>query len=66
MKGLMTLFGSSMRKFHDDEEGMETLQVVMILAISAIVAVFIFTMWDKISAWAKELIDKILNRKSEG
>ena len=39
------------RAFHDDEEGMETIQVVMLLGLAAVVAVLIFAFWKDIKEW---------------
>lgn len=39
------------KEFDDDEEGMETIQVVMLLGLAAVVAVLIFAFWGKIKKW---------------
>jgi hypothetical protein len=41
------------KEFDDDEEGMETIQVVMLLGLAAVVAVLIFVFWKKIKTWFK-------------
>jgi len=52
----------SLKKLHKDEKGMETLQVVAILAVSAIILSVIAYFWKDIKAWykgnAKEATDQ--------
>jgi hypothetical protein len=44
--------GDTFRAFHEDEEGMETLQIVMIIALAAIVLIFVHhTAWPAIRDW---------------
>jgi len=40
--------------FHEDEDGMETLQIVMIVGIAAIILIFTLAFWDKIKGWVKK------------
>jgi hypothetical protein len=46
------------REFDDDEEGMETIQVVMLLGLAAVVAVLIFAFWKDIKEWFNKQRDK--------
>ena len=41
----------SLRRIHEDEQGMEALQVVMIIALAAVVLFFINTYWNTIKTW---------------
>ena len=41
----------SIRRMHDDEEGMSALQVVMILAIAAVVLGVIKLAWNPVKNW---------------
>ena len=50
--------GRKFRDFDDDEEGMETIQVVMLLGLAAVVAVLIFAFWKDIKEWFKKQRDK--------
>lgn len=52
-------------RFFKDEEGLGTLEIVIILAIAAIVALAIFFFGEKIIEWVKGLL-KTLTGKSEG
>jgi len=42
---------ASIRKLHDDEGGMSALQVVMILAIAAVVLGVIKLAWNPVKNW---------------
>ncbi len=41
----------SFKKFHNDEAGLEALQVVMILAVAAVALIVVKTQWDVIRKW---------------
>jgi len=41
------------KKLHNDEEGIETIQVVMILAVAAIALALVKLNWQSISTWFK-------------
>ena len=45
--------------FHEDEEGMEAIQVVMIVAIGALVLLGLAKMWPTISSWVKSTISNL-------
>ena len=47
-------------RFHRDERGMETLQVVLILGLAAIIVAFAQGYWPKIKAWFRESVDQVL------
>jgi Flp pilus assembly pilin Flp len=42
------------RAFHDDENGIEAIQVVMIVAIAAIVLIAVMTVGKEVVKWAKD------------
>ncbi len=42
---------SAVSKFHNDEAGLEALQVVMILAVAAVALIVVKTQWDTIRQW---------------
>lgn len=55
----------SLRRIHEDERGLETLQVVMIIAIAAIVLALVKYFWDTagnggVKQWVTNLINAIL------
>lgn len=64
MFGALRRVGKNIVGFHDDEEGMESVQVVMILAIAGLILVVLFAFWDQIKAWVKTAIDSVTNRKA--
>ena len=45
---------STIRKFHRDEEGLEALQVVMIIAIAAMVMIACATLGQKAVTWMNQ------------
>ncbi len=45
---------NSISKFHNDEDGFEAVQVIMIVAIAAIVLVGVMTVGQEIMDWLKE------------
>lgn len=49
----------SLRRIHEDERGLETLQVVMIIAIAALILALIKTTWPTITAWFNKLVQAI-------
>ncbi len=44
------------QKFHNDEAGLEALQVVMILAVAAVALIVVKTQWDVIRGWFTEVM----------
>ena len=59
MKNLISQLNSSVRKFHNDEEGMETLQVVLIVALAAIAGVAVYQFGGRAVDWCKEQMNAI-------
>lgn len=55
----LTNFKKQLSKFHNDEAGLEALQVVMIIAIAAVFLIFIKTQWGTIKSWAENLIGSV-------
>lgn len=49
-----SLIGQKISRFHEDEDGIEALQVVMIVAIAAIVLVGVMTIGQEVFDWMKE------------
>jgi hypothetical protein len=50
--------GELLRAFHDDEEGLEILQVVLIIALAAIIFIVIRAYWAKSKAKSDTAVDK--------
>lgn len=55
-------FVESVKSFDRDEDGIESIQVVMILAFGAVVMVAAWAFWDQIKGWASGLINGILGK----
>jgi hypothetical protein len=43
-----------LKKLHNDEEGLEALQVVIILAIAAIIIALVKIFWGTIKSWFQD------------
>jgi hypothetical protein len=50
-----TKVSNALKAFHDDEGGMETLQVVMLVGIAAIVLIVVKLFWNEIRNWVVDL-----------
>jgi hypothetical protein len=62
MKTLKTLaakFNTAAKKFDQDQDGMETMQIVMIIAVAAIVLLFVQSQWNGIANWASTLVGQV-------
>ena len=59
---LMKRAGESVKKFHNNEDGLEALQIVMIIAVAAVALIFVKTNWtDNIKPWAEDLIEQVVD-----
>ncbi len=56
----------AVRSFHDDEEGLEPLAVVMMLALAAVAAVGIYFVGKRIFESSEARIDEMDSTVSEG
>jgi membrane protein YdbS with pleckstrin-like domain len=50
--------------FDKDERGMETLQVVLIVAVAAIILALIVNQWPNIKTWAENAIKAVTGFKT--
>jgi hypothetical protein len=57
---VMDKLRNAVREFHEDEEGLETLQVVMIIAVAAVILLLVKSQWGNIRDWFNALIEQIL------
>ncbi len=57
---------NSFRKFHNDEEGLEALQVVMIIAIAAMVMIACSTIGKAAVTWMKTNWNKLKGQDLTG
>jgi len=62
LKSQLTALVNQVRNFEQDEDGIESIQVVMILAFGAVVMVAAWAFWDQIKGWATGLIGQILGK----
>ena len=58
---MKTTLKNAIARFHNDQRGMETLQTVMLIAVAAIVLLFVKTYWEEIQDWFSGLVDQILD-----
>jgi membrane protein YdbS with pleckstrin-like domain len=63
MKALTSL-RQRISRFNSDERGMETLQVVLIVAVAAIILALIVNQWPNIKSWAESAIKAVTNFKT--
>lgn len=63
MKSLTNLKQAA-AKFHNDEDGLEALQIVMIIAIAALVLIAIKNKWPEVRDWMNEQVDGIMEFES--
>ena len=63
---MTTKITSMFSKFHNDEEGLEALQVVMIIAIAAVILVAAGTVGQKVVTFTNTKLDALNNAKVDG
>lgn len=51
---------SRLRKFHEDEDGLEAMQVVMIIAIAALILALVKVFWFDVKNWVAPLVANIV------
>jgi len=54
---------ATFRQLHDDEDGMEAIQVVVILTIAFIAILMVWKTWPKIRRWFQTSVDEIITWK---
>lgn len=61
MSKLITLASirNAAKKFHSDERGLEALQVVMIIAVAAIVMLLVKNNYETLKGWMETLVGEI-------
>ena len=55
---------SRVRRFHDDERGLEAMQVVMIIAIAALILALVKLFWSDVKNWVTPLLANIIGWKN--
>ena len=63
---MSTKLTSVFRKFHNDEEGLEALQVVMIIAIAAVILVAAGTVGQSVVDFTKEKLNALKDKQVNG
>lgn len=53
-------FATSIRRFHNEEDGIESIQVVMILAIAAVALLVIKNKWEDIKSFFNDNTDQAI------
>ena len=61
LKNEMSQLNKSLRNFHEDEDGMETIQVVMLVGIAAIILIVVKIFWGQIRDWVRGLWNQVRN-----
>ena len=59
---MVTKINNMLRKFHSDEEGLESLQVVMIIAIAAMIMIAAATVGKSGVEWMKSQAEKLVGK----
>jgi Flp pilus assembly pilin Flp len=62
---MLRKFQVELRRFHEDEEGIESLQVVMIIAIAALVLIAVFTVGKEVVDWMKQKWNELRGKSVE-
>ena len=63
---MSTKINSLVRKFHSDEEGLEALQVVMIIAIAAVILVAAGTVGQKVVDFTNTKLTALKDKQVNG
>lgn len=58
-----TTLKQALKRFHTDERGLEALQVVMIIAVAAIIMLLVKNNYEKIKEWMEGLVKKVVQFK---
>ena len=63
---MVTKLSNAFRKFNSDEEGLEALQVVMIIAIAAVILVAAGTVGQSVVDFTKEKLNALKDKQVNG
>ena len=58
-----TTLKQAVAAFHNDEDGMEAVQVIMIVAIAAVVLAVLKVLFPQISSWMQQAVQNIISWK---
>ncbi len=59
---MLTKFKNGVKKFHKDEKGLEALQVILIVAIAAIILALLKAFWPDVKNFFKRSIEFIMGQ----
>lgn len=51
---------STWRRIHENEEGLETLQTVMVIAVAAIIMTLLKNYWPSTKRWFKRSVQNVI------
>ncbi len=60
IKNRMTKVKNGLKKFHKDEKGLEALQVILIVAIAAIILALLKMYWPQVKKFFEDNVGEIL------
>lgn len=60
IKSRLTAAKNGVVKFHRNEKGLEALQVILIVAIAAIILALLKLYWKDVKAWFKTMVETII------
>jgi hypothetical protein len=49
----------SLRRIHEDERGMESLQTIVIMAVAALILVVVVKLWPNIKNWFTSAVNAV-------
>ena len=55
-----------LRSFHRDEKGLEALQVILIVAIAAIILALLKVYWGEVKTWFRKAVEVITGKDGTG
>jgi len=51
-----------LKRLHDDEEGMESLQIIVIVAIAGVIFALVRVSWVRIRLWYRLSVDSVVRQ----
>jgi len=48
------------KALHEDEEGMEAMQTVMVISVAAIICIFVRGFWPGIRTWFRQSVQDVI------
>jgi len=63
IKNRLSAAKTGLKKFDRDEKGLEALQVILIIAIAAIILALLKTYWQEVKTWFKTAVDVITGKE---